>query len=748
MRNNFVNLLTQRVEIPIIQRDFAQGRTDSKTTKIRKDFLEVLFGRLAQRIENPTCAALELDFIYGFTYSPQNHLGAFVPIDGQQRLTTLWLLYWYVGVKEAVADQEMAWLRNFHYETRHSTSVFCKGLLAFRPGNFQRKISEEIKDQHWYFDTWEFDAGIQAMLVMIDDIALHYDQLGAGAIWEMIAGENCPFHFYQLDMGRVGLTDDLYIKMNSRGKSLTEFEYFKAGFTEILGDPAQKARFSLSVDQNWIDMVWTLVESSGNAGRGDIAISVDQSFLNLFNFITHVMARQAGVAYRDTVNSAAALRSIYSEPDHQDFLFDVLDAIHHQQLEDAGFWGRTFYFGKHDDTAAGVRLFFQHGNVNLVERCLFQFSRFSGFTMAEQLLLHACFVHFILQVDDFEDRIRVVRNLVVNSENELRNETLGSLFSEVEQYMQNGDLSVFENFKKDQTDEEKRKEAFLQSYPAAKVILHQLEDCDIFRGSISVFELDAHFAGRANAFLVHFGENGWEDFSTFKSRSNFLLSFGDYSQYGWDRTNLMTNSQSIVRKFFTTPGYTKRQLLDKTKQVLADGLDYLVANPSKTLDDRIQERLNEYRSIPKDWKYYFLRYGRFRERCNQGYYEWGYADHYPRYKMKEWKKTGYHWNPFLYELEETECSAQISLENFANPLYWRKDECSLRIYASQSGFQIENGNYDGTANTWLDKLILDGHIEANGEFRVQQTEEGIDLEDRVEKLRIVLCENHLGDTQP
>jgi len=51
MKTSFTDLLTQNhITIPIIQRDYAQGRTDVKTTKIRTDFLESIFDVLKERI--------------------------------------------------------------------------------------------------------------------------------------------------------------------------------------------------------------------------------------------------------------------------------------------------------------------------------------------------------------------------------------------------------------------------------------------------------------------------------------------------------------------------------------------------------------------------------------------------------------------------------------------------------------------------------------------------------------------------
>ena len=49
-----------KVEIPIIQRDFAQGRSNEKTTKIRGLFLDSLIKAIESENE-----CIELDFVYG-----------------------------------------------------------------------------------------------------------------------------------------------------------------------------------------------------------------------------------------------------------------------------------------------------------------------------------------------------------------------------------------------------------------------------------------------------------------------------------------------------------------------------------------------------------------------------------------------------------------------------------------------------------------------------------------------------------
>lgn len=71
--------------IPAIQRDYAQGRITATATKIRKNFVEELKDYLLDGTSH------SLDFIYGYGTDK-----FFIPLDGQQRLTTLWLLLMYL----------------------------------------------------------------------------------------------------------------------------------------------------------------------------------------------------------------------------------------------------------------------------------------------------------------------------------------------------------------------------------------------------------------------------------------------------------------------------------------------------------------------------------------------------------------------------------------------------------------------------------------------------------------------------
>ena len=278
MKTSFIDILSQNnILIPIIQRDYAQGRNDVKTAKIRKDFLGAIFEVLHQRVNTSSYRGLELDFIYGFSTIAGNK-STFAPIDGQQRLTTLWLLFWYISVKEKVPTEYKQLLANFRYETRHSTTIFCEQLIQFTPLFENNNIVEEITNQPWYFEAWDFDSSISAMLVMLNDIEQKYNKLNSNKVWNIFKHQHNPFYFYKLDMEKVGLPDDLYIKMNSRGKPLTEFEYFKAGFLEIIKNEDLKKRFENSIDQKWAECIWTIVhEKFKNNSNIDVALQVDDN---------------------------------------------------------------------------------------------------------------------------------------------------------------------------------------------------------------------------------------------------------------------------------------------------------------------------------------------------------------------------------------------------------------------------------------------------------------------------------------
>ncbi|MCL9821759.1 DUF262 domain-containing protein [Helicobacter sp. 14348-15] len=205
------------VEIPMLQRDYAQGRISNE--KVAKDFLKAIFDAL-----DSDEGKLHIDFIYGYQDNEKFYL-----IDGQQRITTLWLLhvYFHKFLGEIPKD---SYLYHFSYSVRVSSKTFCKKLLK---ENFieDKKPSEAILLQGGTFANEEdlrSDPTIKAMLHMLD--LIHEKTLNKDINKLINRLQNLTFYLF--DMGKFELGEELYIKMNARGKQLSKYENLKAFIEE------------------------------------------------------------------------------------------------------------------------------------------------------------------------------------------------------------------------------------------------------------------------------------------------------------------------------------------------------------------------------------------------------------------------------------------------------------------------------------------------------------------------------------
>ena len=171
----FDQLVTKcpKIEIPLIQRDYAQGRESER--EVRDHFLKALYDALAKPVGNPGLP-LNLDFIYGSVQGEQ--APSFLPLDGQQRLTTLFLLHWYLAWRDGQVDEfkEMAWdgkHARFTYGVRPSSTEFFDALVGYAPALSPHKVPSVkrlVENQPWFFLSWRLDPTIQSVLVMLDAI--------------------------------------------------------------------------------------------------------------------------------------------------------------------------------------------------------------------------------------------------------------------------------------------------------------------------------------------------------------------------------------------------------------------------------------------------------------------------------------------------------------------------------------------------------------------------------------------------
>ena len=583
-----------RIEIPIIQRDYAQGRDNNAVARIRTDFLEVLHHAVTAG------TPISLDFVYGDVDG-----GTLRPLDGQQRLTTLFLLHWYLAWRADRLEQEHGW-KCFKYATRPGARRFCERLVRCKPP-VNTKLREWFRDQHWFLYTWQHDPTIQSMLTMIEAIHQRFDDADCVAAWERLVDSEPPVvSFHLLPIEQMGLSEDLYIKMNSRGKPLTSFENFKARFEQFLEKSQHGCvdEFAQKVDGEWADLLWPF--------RGSDNI-VDDEFLHYFRFVTDVCEWSGGQPPKDEMDDIEVLAERVYGPEsaraktNLDFLMHSFDTW--VGVDTDSVFSETVSLSPapvdSNDTSKVVLFGMAGRSKNLFEECC-RGERYR--TRQQDFLLYAFLLHRLHGTDEFPRRLRVLRNLIEASSNEIRAERMPELLEDVRRLIVKGALSQVSSFNRAQIAEEQSKIKFLNEEPALERALFHLEDHNLLRGSLAAFELDASvFERRAQAFHDLF-----DDANLLPVLSGALLAAGDYSRRVNHRFSKLGSGSNIAQWREDILTGSSRERLETVRDALGDILD-IVAERESDVRTALESFANAWLTDAEaanalDWRWYFVRY--------------------------------------------------------------------------------------------------------------------------------------------
>ncbi|MBZ9605043.1 DUF262 domain-containing protein [Phyllobacterium chamaecytisi] len=719
-KTSFRNMLRSSdvaaIEIPIIQRDFAQGRQNIEVKRIRRSFLEFLKQALTGDEE------ISLDFVYGDTKD-----GRFIPLDGQQRLTSLYLLHWYLAVRCRVSDEERDFIKGFTYHTRFSSRDFCAKLATIRPVLNDHPISEWLQDQHWFAGSWRKDPTIQSMLVVLDDFRALFAEVADEAChvaWNRLTSEANPsITFEILSLEDMGLTDELYIKMNSRGKPLTEFEHFKAQFEQMLKEfeealPAagkqsgRYAEFTRKIDQDWADLIWPFRGANDNA---------DEEFLRLFRFMTDITIWRHGLDSRPADEDLeATVKAIYGGPETevalaaQNCLFSVLDGLRAEfafavTMADINQWFLRL-FANDQHKVGSVTIF---GDINLLDDCCRSYGLSQGrnraFSLPKTLLLHAVIEYIVADPrpsrDEITVRMRCLRNVIFASQNEIRVEIFRALIDEVSAYIVSGDLAALKSFNRAQVEEEVAKASFLSAHRSVELAeaMYRLEDHDLLRGNLAMFDLnvdDRVFIRRARVFDALFAGT-----ASYDEISQALLAFGDYSQkIAGDRFQFGSPSlPSVWRDLFVA---RSRPGVDSTKATLTKLLDAVpeegLADIEPTLRKISEDYLRETVALKKyEWRYYMAKYPAMRSGKSGIFISSSHEMGFDLCMMEQTRLSSYYSDPYVravLELAGVPQDKHFSVWHYGYSGYEAGSRWSLYssnnrhfMRVTQVGFEIKSG---------------------------------------------------------
>jgi hypothetical protein len=649
---SFARLLTtsgeagpiRRIEIPLIQRDYAQGRVDEKSTRIRDGFLDVLHSAIVGDASVP----IELDFVYGDVDTAE---GVLRPLDGQQRLTTLFLLHWYVAQRTGVALDGEAWTA-FSYATRPSARLFCERLVAHVLPAEAADPAAWIGDQAWFQYAWRHDPTIQAMLTMLHDINDRFADADLEAAWARLTSPEAPaISFHLLPIRDMGAPETLYIKMNSRGKPLTEYENFKARLESSIADIDPQGELAHKIDGPWTDVFWTY--------RGDDDL-VDDEMLRYVTYLIELGEWKRNVWPIGSLEYRARQLFNADNPEAKERLRQFIAAFDTWvDVDVAAYFGDIFTVGRGEGSGgSGLLLFGADARSNLFEACVTTYGMTRGsirlFSFGQQLLFSAVLAYRIqvsTEVDDvLRMRIRQIRNIIEASENEIRLDRMPALIDEVERLVVHGLSGETKSFNRAQWDDEIAKEQLRTEHPELSSALHSLEDNDLLRGSLLAFELDATSLERqAAAFVSAFGPRAnWTPLTA------ALLAAGDYSrprdrqsrsfQFGvgnsgapapW-RTVLTTGTRDSAASLRTALGL----LLDRVAE-------------TSTADEAFESLRTTALSVSEsagalDWRYYLLKYDGMRDGRSGIYFGMDGAMGYSLCMLEKTQLNSHYRDPYLY----------------------------------------------------------------------------------------------------
>ena len=656
------------VVIPKVQRDYAYGREEKRVQEI----LTGLLGSILDAVNNNN--EVILDFIYGGAHYKEDEVTAgLIPLDGQQRLTTLFLLYFYASLLDGVniSFEEVNFLSNFRYDTRQSANEFCKHLVTdIRQDILQRydkehgSIKKLITDHPLYLMNYDNDPTIVSMLnvlVVIENMCrekglLHLEP----SLWRRLIDRD-NIKFYTLSLNDFGLTDDLYIKMNSRGKRLTPFEIFKADVMAAIKviddrepDESQKQKnvFSNKMDSKWIDIVWNSTDKHIDEDHkaSDVTEEADSRYSWLFKnifWLEYCLEGKDTKTYK-SIEEVSSKKSDYikeilsskEEVLQVEDIFDVLyDLSKGQGL--TTIWNSYFYSS---DAVVGtsdkIRLFGRQ-RFNSVFEAAMQ----TNLSVPQTVYFYA--VYLLAKTDYSQEEkfncMRIVRNLMATNTRleDARTDKLPGFLKEVKYVIDHRGIDQWVGrdkplkteigehklaFGQNGWNEEFIKQHRLSDDVYAKVLKY--ENHDLLRASIMLFmeycspnsgmdtdpdrlDIDEeHLLTILDKFEKVFEDN-YADATTGyfdKLRSNLMDRELEYMQ--WD-ANMDGNNDGtyIGRYFISVPWlrnyrqffirYDNRRNQDSLLKIL-EGLP--LPNALKEPEEKSKEFSNE------DWKYYLAKY--------------------------------------------------------------------------------------------------------------------------------------------
>lgn len=666
-RISFLDLIQKhQITIPIIQRDYVQGRDNSEVNEIRKNFLKEI---LAATSRDQDVEAINLGFIYGKVLDKDfieikkknkeaiegiltslqdytKHLdeelifsldwkdieseqkvvsnSRFIPLDGQQRLTTLFLFHWYILHQTKEKENHKVLLNSFSYSTRKKTQEFLQAIIENEFDLTEKLFEQQIIMKTWFQHQWLQDPSVLSMINTLNDFHELLQGKNLKNIWRRLGDQVVTFDY--LDLDQLQQTDDIYVKMNARGKQISDFEHFKAWLqahiksTEIhLNFP----KWADKLDIEWLDLFWFENDAS----------TTDESMLKFFQHIgfSRFLTRKSRTSDKHYYNKIKSLkyedRFLSIEDNVQLFTSSELDHIF-SVLEFLNDPVVTEYQKSIDKVLSGRDY--------SLKKVLLNGRNLENLSLNDEVIYHGIILYALKSKDlnfsfnpsIFEQWIRIIRNLAANTFIQSYEEYKGTIISlnklahncfDIEMRLTDPEFTI-KAFFGDQVKEEKLKAKKIRSSEAWRNAIYEFEKHPYFNGQIGFFfdilepeeEDDLEkFCLYGNRLFYIFSDVFDKNYSTFQAA---LLSKTDYTRKVRGKLSFLVKQHSDLRtKFDNWRKIFKKEETSSSGELPFFALKEIVRDSRTIIEIKNQAEIT-------DWRYVFVKNKALIEFCSQSFF--------------------------------------------------------------------------------------------------------------------------------
>ena len=247
-------LFENEIVIPDMQRDYCWGdnawdKDGKKSFELVSTFLNSIYD-LYEDFRKGNHEPIKLGLIYAF----KGALNTIQLCDGQQRITTLYLILGYLNRFTKTHHASLLAINTdginkprLCYAVRESTLYFISDLVDYyflNPKVHNYKI-DNIRAQNWSFHDYELDPSISSILAALKIIEKWYEfnKINADMFFDFLIS-SIEFIYYDLEDREKG--EETYVTINTTGEPLTATENLKP---ILIGNLATKEERELYSNQ-------------------------------------------------------------------------------------------------------------------------------------------------------------------------------------------------------------------------------------------------------------------------------------------------------------------------------------------------------------------------------------------------------------------------------------------------------------------------------------------------------------------